>query len=85
MTKEQTVQFKIFRFNPDLDDDPHYESYDVPYIDKQGVLDALHYIFRNLDSSLAYRWNCRTGQCGSCSININGVPGLACRTVVDPS
>lgn len=85
MTKEQTVQFKILRYNPDLDDEPHYMDYDVPYIDRQGVLDALHYIFRNLDSSLAYRWNCRTGQCGSCSININGVPGLACRTVVDPS
>ena len=55
MTKEQTVQFRILRFNPDLDDDPQYESYDVPYSDKQGVLDALHYIFRNLDSSLAYR------------------------------
>ncbi|MCK5344205.1 MAG: succinate dehydrogenase/fumarate reductase iron-sulfur subunit, partial [Candidatus Heimdallarchaeota archaeon] len=85
MTNKEIVQFKIHRYNPDLDDEPTFTTYDVPYIDRQGVLDALHYVFQNLDSSLAYRWNCRTGQCGSCAININGVPGLACRTVVDPS
>jgi len=85
LSNEEIVQFRIYRYNPDLDDEPNFITYDVPYIDRQGVLDALHYIFQKLDSSLAYRWNCRTGQCGSCAININGVPGLACRTVVDPS
>ena len=85
MPKNQVVKFQIQRYNPDLDNEPKFVTYKVPYTDRQGVLDALHYIFRNLDSSLAYRWNCRTGQCGSCAININGVPGLACRTVVDPN
>jgi fumarate reductase (CoM/CoB) subunit B len=85
MVKGKTVKFQIQRYNPDIDDEPKVITYDVPYTDRQGVLDALHYIFRNLDSTLAYRWNCRTGQCGSCAIEINGVPGLACRTVVDPS
>ena len=60
-------------------------AYKVPYAEKLGVLDVLHYIFQNIDSSLAYRWNCRTGQCGTCAITINGVPGLACRTPVDPT
>jgi len=85
MGKEKTVKFQIQRYNPDIDDEPKFVTYNVPYTDRQGVLDALHYIFRNLDSTLAYRWNCRTGQCGSCAIAINGVPGLACRTVVNPS
>ncbi|MFX1491781.1 MAG: fumarate reductase (CoM/CoB) subunit TfrB [Promethearchaeota archaeon] len=85
MAKNQKVQYRIQRFNPDIDDEPKYDTFEVPYSDRQGVLDALHFIFQNLDSTLAYRWNCRTGQCGSCSININGIPGLACRTVVDPS
>ncbi len=85
MAKKQKVQFRIQRFNPDIDDEPTYVTFKVPYSDRQGVLDALHYIFQNLDSTLAYRWNCRTGQCGSCAIDINGIPGLACRTVVDPS
>lgn len=85
MGKDQIIKFRIQRYNPDLDDKPTFATFKVPYTDRQGVLDALHYIFRNIDSSLAYRWNCRTGQCGSCAININGVPGLACRTVVNPS
>ena len=85
MGKEKSLTFRIQRYNPDVDDKPTFSSYKVPYTDRQGVLDALHYNFRNLDSSLAYRWNCRTGQCGSCAISINGVPGLACRTIVNPS
>ncbi|MFW9934477.1 MAG: fumarate reductase (CoM/CoB) subunit TfrB [Candidatus Thorarchaeota archaeon] len=85
MGKNQLIKFHVQRYNPDLDDKPTFRTYKVPYTDRQGVLDALHYIFRNLDSSLAYRWNCRTGQCGACAISINGIPGLACRTVVDPS
>ena len=85
MDKDKLIKFQIQRYNPDIDDEPTFATFKVPYTDRQGVLDALHYIFRNVDSSLAYRWNCRTGQCGSCAININGVPGLACRTVVDPS
>jgi fumarate reductase (CoM/CoB) subunit B len=85
LAKERLVQFRIRRYNPDTDDKPRLVRYDVPYVDRQGMLDVLHYVFENLDSSLAYRWNCRTGQCGSCAISINGVPGLACRTLVDPS
>ncbi|MFX1564145.1 MAG: 2Fe-2S iron-sulfur cluster-binding protein, partial [Promethearchaeota archaeon] len=85
MAQKQTVSFTIKRYNPDSGDVPQLMTYKVPYNDRQGVLDALHYIFENLDSSIAYRWNCRTGQCGSCAININGVPGLACRTLVNPS
>ncbi len=85
MPKNPDILFKIKRYNPDTDDQPQIQEYKVPYSDRQGILDALNYIFQNLDSSIAYRWNCRTGQCGSCAININGVPGLACRTLVDPS
>lgn len=85
LIKRQIAKFRIRRYNPDLDDEPHFIEYDVPYTDRQVIMDALHYIFQNIDSSLAYRWNCRSGQCGSCAININGVPGLTCRTNIDPS
>jgi fumarate reductase (CoM/CoB) subunit B len=85
MTEKEIVKFRIFRYNPDLDDEPYFIEYDIPYSDRQGILDALNYIFENIDSTLAYRWNCRTGQCGSCAIKINGTPGLACRTIVNPS
>lgn len=42
------------------------------------VLDALINIKDLQDSTLTFRRSCREGICGSCSMNINGVNGLAC-------
>jgi len=44
------------------------------------VLDVLHRIQAKLASDLAVRWNCKAGKCGSCSMEINGRPRLACMT-----
>jgi succinate dehydrogenase/fumarate reductase iron-sulfur protein len=46
------------------------------------VLDALLYIKDNLDDSLTFRHSCRMGICGSCGVNVNGQPMLACYTQV---
>ncbi len=46
------------------------------------VLDGLHYIKENLDPSLAWRYSCRMGVCGSCGMLINGRPTLACNTQI---
>jgi len=78
-----TIKVKVFRYNPDADKEPHYETYDVPYQDGMVVLDVLNYIYEKYDSSLAYRWACRAGQCGSCAVIINGKPRVACRTKVE--
>ncbi len=44
------------------------------------VLDAIHRIQAEKANDLAARWNCKAGKCGSCSIEINGKPRLACMT-----
>jgi len=44
------------------------------------VLDALHRIQSKHASDMAVRWNCKAGKCGSCSMEINGRPQLACMT-----
>lgn len=44
------------------------------------VIDLLNYIRENLDSSLSFRQSCQVGQCGICSMNINGKNTLACTT-----
>lgn len=79
----RTVEVTVSRYNPNEDDKPRRKKYDVPYTRGMVVLDALHHIYENEDSSLAYRWNCRTGQCGSCSIMVNGRPRPACRTPIE--
>src|SRR5882724_5912266 len=33
-----------------------------------------------VDGSISFRRSCRSAICGSCSMNINGVTGLACKT-----
>jgi fumarate reductase (CoM/CoB) subunit B len=77
------VQAKVFRYNPDVDKAPHFENYEVPYVEGMVVLDALHHIYEKIDGSFAYRWACRAGQCGSCAVIINGKPRVACRTIVE--
>jgi succinate dehydrogenase / fumarate reductase iron-sulfur subunit len=44
------------------------------------VLDVIHRIQARQTTDLAVRWNCKAGKCGSCSMEINGKPRLACMT-----
>jgi fumarate reductase iron-sulfur subunit len=60
-----------------------FQEFEVPRHPSQTVLDVVTYIQRALDPSLAYRFACRVGMCGSCSMMVNGVPRWTCRTHVD--
>src|SRR5512132_1310723 len=44
------------------------------------VLDALVEIQREQDPTLAFRYACRVGMCGSCAMVVNGRERWACRT-----
>ncbi len=44
------------------------------------VLDALLSVKEEKDNTLAVRYSCRMGICGSCGMVINGKPSLACET-----
>jgi fumarate reductase iron-sulfur subunit len=61
----------------------HYETFEVPRQPNQTVLDVVTYIQRQLDATLAYRFACRVGMCGSCAMTVNGKPRWTCRTHVD--
>jgi fumarate reductase iron-sulfur subunit len=60
-----------------------YQEFEVPRQPSQTVLDVVTYIQRVLDPTLAYRYACRVGMCGSCAMMVNGVPKWTCRTHVD--
>jgi len=72
--------FKVFRGDASGGKE---EPYEVPEVPGQVVLDAMHYIQANQAQDLAVRWNCKAAKCGSCSAEINGKPGLMCKTRVD--
>lgn len=59
-----------------------FATYEVPRQGDQTVLDVVTYIQRHLDPSLAYRFACRVGMCGSCAMTVNGVARWTCRTHV---
>jgi len=60
-----------------------FHEFEVPRLPSQTVLDVVTYIQRALDPTLAYRYACRVGMCGSCAMTVNGVPRWTCRTHVD--
>jgi len=63
-------------------DDGVFERFDVPRQASQTVLDVVVWIQQNADPSLAFRYACRVGMCGSCAMMVNGVPRWTCRTHV---
>lgn len=74
--KEITV--KVSRFDPACDPAPRLETYTVRVNDGARVLHVLHAIHDEIDPSLSYRYCCGSGQCGSCAVQVNGEPVLAC-------
>src|SRR5579859_6010482 len=59
------------------------QTFEVPRFPSQTVLDVVTHIQRKLDPTLAYRYACRVGMCGSCAMTVNGAPRWTCRTHVD--
>ena len=60
-----------------------WQGFAVPRRDAQTVLDVVTHIQRHLDATLAYRFACRVGMCGSCAMTVNGRARWTCRTHVD--
>ena len=54
----------------------------VEAMEGEVILDVIHRVQAEQMNDLAVRWNCKAGKCGSCSMEINGKPRLACMTRV---
>ena len=79
----QSVQLQVFRYRPENDPEPSWETFEVPLHSEWMILDALNYIKDHLDGSLSYRWACRMSVCGSCGMMVNGQPVLTCATYLE--
>ena len=81
MTKDdgqKTITLEVFRYLPDQEEKPRFQTYSVPFREDWVVLDALNHIKDYIDGTLSYRWSCRMGVCGSCGMMVNGEPKLTC-------
>jgi fumarate reductase iron-sulfur subunit len=67
----------IFRYAP-----AQMQEYRVEARPGMTVLDALVEIQREQDPTLAFRYSCRVGMCGSCAMVVNGRERWACRTLL---
>jgi len=81
MTK--VIKVECFRFNPERDAAPFYQTYEVPLDGEMRVLDCLEYIREHLDPTLAFFVNCKRGGCGRCTMRVNDHPKLACLEIVN--
>jgi fumarate reductase iron-sulfur subunit len=59
-----------------------FQTFHVTRSANQTVLDVVTNIQREQDATLAYRFACRVGMCGSCAMTVNGRPRWTCRTRV---
>ena len=82
MSDLQIKKFVVTRFDPDTDDAPRTDTYEVPCQPDWKVLDALNFIKDEIDGSLSHRWSCRMAVCGSCGMNVDGKPSLTCKQAV---
>src|SRR5215213_8637347 len=78
LSMAEVLSISLWRGGADGD----YRDYAVPRRENQTVLDVVTYVQRNLDPTLAYRFACRVGMCGSCAMTVNGRPRWTCRTHV---
>ncbi|MDY6834398.1 MAG: succinate dehydrogenase iron-sulfur subunit [Chloroflexota bacterium] len=76
------MKFKILRFDPDKDQQPYYQQYNVLAEPEERILDCLNRIRGEQDGTLAYRMSCGHGICGSDAMRIDGVCRIACQELV---
>ena len=84
MAKEtREIKVKVFRYDPTEDVEPRLEEYPVQYYEGMRIWRALDNINEKQRANIAWRLSCREYLCGSCTMMINGRPGLACKTEVE--
>jgi len=79
---DMQLELEILRYDPEKDREPSFQTYSVMCKEEWMILDAINYIKEQMDTTLSYRWSCHMAVCGSCGMNIDGKPKLACKVSV---
>ena len=78
----QKITLKLFRYNPEMDKKPYYDTFKLEAEPTDRVLDLMEKVKGYEDGTLSFRRSCAHGVCGSCAMRINGQNMLACKTLV---
>jgi len=81
-SKTYSLTLKIHRFGPDTQTAGR-RVYHVEAGGVQRFVDLFRQINNTDDPTLAWNSSCEHGQCGTCSVRINGKPLLACELLVE--
>ncbi|MCP4752372.1 MAG: succinate dehydrogenase/fumarate reductase iron-sulfur subunit [Proteobacteria bacterium] len=82
MTDTIHITLKIRRYDPD-ENRRWTQKYDLEVSRILRFVDLFRKINDEQDPTLAWNSSCEHGQCGTCSVNVNGIPLLACELLVE--
>lgn len=77
------ITVKVFRFIPEKDTKPHFDTFTLEADPKDRILDVLEHIRGYQDGTLGFRRSCAHGVCGSDAMRINGRNYLACKVLIE--
>ncbi|HWQ43597.1 MAG TPA: 2Fe-2S iron-sulfur cluster-binding protein [Desulfosporosinus sp.] len=78
------IRLKVFRFDSDLDAEPYYSNYTLPWTDGLTLLMAIKRIYETIDPTLGFRnYFCGRGLCGSCLMTVDGRVKKSCHVILE--
>src|SRR5437016_5340962 len=81
---EPMAERRMLSVNVHRSDSTARSAFEVARFEPMMVLDVLLAIQREHDPALGFRFSCRVGMCGTCTVRVDGRPALACQTRVTP-
>jgi succinate dehydrogenase/fumarate reductase iron-sulfur protein len=79
----RTLTVTIRRSDGTPDAPARWDTFTLDAHPRMNVLDVVASIQADQDPSLAFRFSCRAGMCGTCSMRVNGRNRWTCRTPVE--
>ena len=79
----ETISIKVRRHDPSTGKAPVLKEYTVPYEEGMRILDALLYVYEEVDHSFACRYSCKVGNCKVCLVKANGKTMYSCQERVE--
>ncbi len=76
------INLKVYRYQPEKDPEPHYDTWTLEASETDRVLDLLEQVRGDHAGTLAFRRSCAHGVCGSDAMRVNGRNFLACKVLV---